>query len=297
LFKPHPTIADAWILSASGELEPPVTVVLAALHGNERCGVAAIESVRRDPTSLIERQRTGSVVFVHGNPRATEQRRRYTQGGTDINRLFAYGYVESLAREAWTYEHHRALELRPLISGADAMLDIHSASQPTPPFAICDGTPGSIALGCATGFRVTHGWDGPGMLMDQVSIGSLVAQGKPALSVECGQHTAPSTMQAAHQVLESFLVAIGAVDGVAAVPSDLVYRLFARVVKPTHDFVLARDFASFERLGAGEILGSGPGLRVVVEREAYLLLPTPSAERGEDIVYLAERRPGPVSLE
>ncbi|MCA9630087.1 MAG: succinylglutamate desuccinylase/aspartoacylase family protein [Myxococcales bacterium] len=289
MFRPHPNISDAWILSKTGELEPPITVVLAALHGNERCGVAAIESVRRDPAPFVERQRSGSVVFVHGNPRATEQRRRYTHAGTDINRLFSYAYVDTLAREAWTYEHERALELRPLITGADALLDIHSASQPTPPFVICDGSPEAVRIGSATGFKVTYGWDGPGMLMDQVSIGSLVSQGKPAVSVECGQHEAPSTMEYAHAVLDSFLVAIGALSGGLPHTEAEVYRLFARLVKPTHDFVLARDFASFERLDPGESLGSGPGLNIVIEREAYLLLPTPSAERGEDIVYLAER--------
>ncbi len=288
-FVPHPHVPEAWVLSASGEPEPPVTVVLTALHGNERCGLHAIRRAMERPEQLAARQLQGSIVLVHGNPRATEEGRRYTEGGTDINRLFSYEYVERLTPEAWVYEHHRALALRPLITGADALLDIHSASQPTPPFAICDGSPQAVELAAQTGFKVTHGWDGPGMLMDQVSIGSLVAQGKPALSVECGQHEAASTREAAEQVLERFLVAIGAISGARSEPSAEVFRLFARVVKPTHDFELARAFESFARLGPGELLGSSPGLSVSVAREAFLVLPTPSAERGEDIVYLAER--------
>jgi succinylglutamate desuccinylase len=34
-------------------------------------------------------------VLVHGNPLATAQGRRFSEGGTDINRLFS-GFVEEL---------------------------------------------------------------------------------------------------------------------------------------------------------------------------------------------------------
>ena len=287
--RPHPSIAHVWELSNDGSFDGPRIGIMGALHGNETAGLSAIRRILAEPEPFAAHLRKGTLVLVHGNPMATEQGRRFSEGGTDINRLFAYHYVDDLAPEAWTYEHHRALALRPLVTELDALLDLHSASRPTAPFAICDGTPSGIELARHTGCQVTYGWDGPGMLMDHVSIGHLVARGRPALSVECGQHTAPETPDAAFAILTRFLGALGITDHPTAESPSPTYRLFGRVVKPTHEFLLSREFASFDRLAPGELLGRGEGVTISVEEEAYLLLPTPNAVRGEDLVYLARR--------
>jgi succinylglutamate desuccinylase len=283
----HPEIESCWELSADGQFGAPRIGVIGALHGNETAGLRVIERVLRESEAFVARMQRGTILLVHGNPRATAQARRFSEGGTDINRLFSYGYLAELARAAWSYEHERALELRPLITGLDGLIDLHSATRPTLPFAICDGTPAGIELARKTGCRVTYGWDGPGMLMEHVSIGSLVAQGKPALSVECGQHDQLETADAAYQILTRFLGALGLTDHPVAEAPAASYRLFGRVVKPTHEFELARDFSSFDSLLPGELLGQGEGVSISVEREAFLLLPTPQAVRGEDLVYLA----------
>lgn len=289
MIEPHPSIPSAWVASADGEMGRPLVGVIGALHGNEPAGLRAIERLLEDPSGLDSRLRDGTVVFVHGNPRATEQGRRFTEGGADLNRLFGYAYLETLAREAWTYEHHRALELRPLLAELDALVDLHSASQPASPFAVCDGTKEGLALARKTGCRVCFGFDGPGMLMSHVSIGALVARGKPALSVECGQHDAPEAADAAYDVMTRFLGALGVTDHPPAETPGPTYELFARVVKPTNEFRLTREYASFDRLEPGDVLGAGEGVTVTVDEEVYLLLPTPKADRGEDIVYLARR--------
>jgi succinylglutamate desuccinylase len=283
----HPEIDRVWELRSKRPSEGPRVGVIGALHGNETGGLRAIERVLADAEGFAARMQHGTLLLIHGNPLATAQGRRFSDGGTDINRLFSYGFVTDLARAAWTYEHHRALALRPLITELDALIDLHSASQPTLPFAICDGTPRGIELARRTGCHVTYGWDGPGMLMEHVSIGSLVARGRPALSVECGQHAHPETPDSAFRILTRFLGALGVTDHETAATPGPSYRLFARVVKPTHEFTLAREFSSFDSLQPGELLGQGEGVTITVEREAYLLLPTPNAVRGEDLVYLA----------
>ncbi len=280
----HPSIDSVWLLGDGA----PRFGLMGALHGNEVAGLRVIERLVATPDTLEPRLR-GSLALIIGNPRAADEGRRYSAGGTDINRLFGFDYVEELAREAWTYEHHRAAALRPLLAELDALLDLHSASQPTVPFAVCDRAPSAVALARRTGCRVTYGWDGPGMLMDHVSIGSFVRAGKPALSVECGQHADPDAIDVAWTVTERFLAAVGAIEGDATPFEEPAYEIFGRVVKPTVEFRLARDFGSFDRLGAGAILGSGDGVTITLDRDAHLILPTPRAQRGEDIVYLARR--------
>ncbi len=289
VLKTHPNIESVWLLSPDGSFQPPRIAVMGALHGNERCGLAAIERVRADAENFASRMRRGTLVLIHGNPLATEQGKRFSRGGVDINRLFAYEYLHDLAQAAWTYEHHRAAAIRPVVTDVDALIDLHSASRPTDPFAICDGTPEGIKLAQSTGCNITYGWDGPGMLMEHVSIGALVAAGKPALSIECGQHADPGAADIAHRILCHFLGALGVTDHGVADETRATYRLFGRVVKPTHDFQLAGPFKSFDRLAPGEKLGSGDGVIIHTEQEAHLLLPTPTAVRGEDIVYLARK--------
>jgi predicted deacylase len=285
----HPSIPHVWQLSADGRFGAPHIGAIGAIHGNELAGLRAIERVMADPDGLVHRMNGGTLTLIHGNPRATAEGTRTTQSGVDINRLFSYRFLDELPRAAWSYEHQRAAELEPLVRGLDGLIDLHSASRPTPPFAICDGTPRGIELARATGCHVTYGWDGPGMLMQHVSIGWMVAHGRPALSVECGQHHEAAAPERAFEVLKRFLGAVGLTDHPPAPEPHPVFELFARVVKPTLGFRLARDFCSFDVLGPGEELGSGDGVHITVAEEAVLLLPTPGAERGDDIVYLARR--------
>jgi hypothetical protein len=97
--------------------------------------------------------------------------------------------------------------------------------------------------------------------------------------------------RSAHEILTRFLGALGVTDHPVAKAPGPSFRLFGRVVKPTHEFLLAKSFSSFDCLLPGELLGSGEGVSISVEREAFLLLPTPQAVRGEDLVYLARREP------
>jgi len=107
--------------------------------------------------------------------------------------------------------------------------------------------------------------------------------------VECGQHDDAATVDNAWTVLTRFLGSLGITDHPASPELGPVFRLFARVVKPTHTFQLAQPFNSFDRLAPGELLGRGEGVTISLDEEAYLLLPTPNAVRGEDLVYLAKR--------
>ena len=137
---------------------------------------------------------------------------------------------------------------------------------------------------------------GRGVVIDEPSLvalddaGEMLAAGRPAVSVECGQHAEPGTPDTAFEVLTRFLGALGVTDHAVADGNRESYELFGRVVKPTHSFELSGDYQSFDRLEAGAVLGRGEGVSITAEQEAYLLLPTPKAARGEDIVYLARKK-------
>jgi succinylglutamate desuccinylase len=284
---PHPSLERVWVLSRDGAPAEPRVTVVAGLHGNEPCGVRALEAIVDAPDAFASRMLRGTLTLVVGNPRALEQGQRFTRGGTDLNRLFSYRFLETVPEARWCYEERRALELRGVMTEADAMLDLHSATAPTPPFAICARKASAAALAAKLGCRVVYGWEPPDLDLAEVSIGSLATAGRPAVAVECGQHEDPDAVTTARLVIERFLGAIGVTDHAVSDAGQPHFRLVSRVRRPNPKFRLASAFAGFTRLEPGEMVALDGLVSLRVERAAYAILPTPSAEVGNDLVLLA----------
>lgn len=283
----HPTISDCWTLRSPDGPDTPRVTVIGGLHGNEPCGVRAIQKIIDDPKPLLDRLKRGTVTLVIGNPKALEQGRRYTEGGADLNRLFNYRFVDEVPKARWGYEHHRALELREPTTEADAIIDLHSTSAASPAFAICATRADAVAFTAKLGCRIVYGWEDPDMELTAVSMGALVAAKKPAIAVECGQHDDASSEATATAVIHRFLGALGATDHDVSDAAQPHYRLISRVRRDSPHFRLAQTFASFTRLEPGDVVALDGLVSVRVERAAYVVMPAPQAEVGHDLVFLA----------
>ncbi len=64
------------ITKIKGKIDGPTSIILAGVHGNEVCGVEALEEIL--PNLEIEK---GTVLFGYGNPRAIELSQRFV----DVN--------------------------------------------------------------------------------------------------------------------------------------------------------------------------------------------------------------------
>lgn len=99
------------------------------VHGNEPCGVSAIEKLR---DLLEQRQLTlqhGSVTLIPTcNPRAYAQSVRYIE--TNLGRVFD--------TDGDSYEERLAAQIKPYIEAADMVVDIHSLSAAGEPFVLQD---------------------------------------------------------------------------------------------------------------------------------------------------------------
>ncbi|MFM7199652.1 MAG: succinylglutamate desuccinylase/aspartoacylase family protein [Myxococcota bacterium] len=278
------------LLSAPGAGEGPVVGVVGAVHGNERCGLEVVLGLAKPDHPLRRRLRTGTLVLLHGNPLATEEGRRHTHTGVDLNRQFDFNFQQQLPQAAWTFEHHRAWALKPILEQLDAVLDLHSATSLTPPFVIA--TPGQVGLaeklGCPL---VTWGWDQPGLLSDKVLTSVLLRRGMIGLSVECGQHGSLEAVERAWDVTERFLSAMGMLEGEAPpLRPCLKLELLHRVGRPTPAFRFSRPWEGGMQVMPGELLGEGGGIRLCSAGKYRVLLPNPHAAVGEDMLYLAEER-------
>lgn len=285
-----PAVPGVTRVAESDALPRPHIGVMGAIHGNERCGLGAIERLLAAFASGALAIPKGTLVLIHGNPEATAVGERHGAGGTDLNRLFDYSFKNSLAPERWTYEHHRAAALEPVLGDLDALLDLHSATAPTPPLGIVNTVAASLELAKRLGLPfVSTGWDAPGLIVNCVSIGALGRLGRPGVAVECGTHDDAASVDVAEACARRFLQALGVLDGPPPAIDDHVVhvRMAAALVRPSASFRFARPLASLERLSAGDVIGYDELSELRVRTDCRAVLPYEKAEVGQHIVYLA----------
>lgn len=278
-------------VASSREMPHPHLAIVGAVHGNERCGAEAITRLQAELSSGALTLSHGTLFLVHGNPDAREAALRHSLRGTDLNRLFDYRFIDELALANWTVEHHRALALRPLLESVDAVLDLHSATAPTPPFAIASRVASAEPFAAALGLDyVTLGWDGPGLLGDQVLLGPLTRRKLPAVAVECGQHDDPASAEVAYRCARAALAYFGLTrDPLPAAPAPQRLLVRAAIKRPSAGFRFALAFRGMEAVRAGVLLGSDEHVQLSASRDCVLIMPNDQVAVGDDMLYVAER--------
>ena len=283
-----PSVPGITQISCEPGLPRPHIGILGSVHGNEPCGIRTLEKIIGLAEAGEIAPSRGTWVLIHGNPEASAAGRRYTRGGADLNRLFDFAFEEDLPRERWSPEHRRAHELRPALEDLDALLDLHSASWPTPPFAIINDMPETVALARRLGLGfVTNGWGGPGLLMDKVSIGVMQRCRRPAVSVECGQHDDPATIDAAFACAHRYLRAAGVLEGDAPEGDPTFLEVVEIISRPSEGFKFTRAIRGLERLEAGEIFAADRVTELRVREACFVLMPNDAVPVGRDMVFLA----------
>jgi succinylglutamate desuccinylase len=118
------------------------------------------------------------------------------------------------------------------------------------------------------------------------------AQGGIALTLECGQHHDPAAPDVAYRAIHNALAHLRLTAGPApvAVPDTEALRLYQVTDRYHPDDRFVRDWASFDRVRAGEAIGTRQdGAPVVADRDGYVVFPNPDALPGQEWFYLAKR--------
>jgi uncharacterized protein len=116
-------------------------------------------------------------------------------------------------------------------------------------------------------------------------------QGGYAVTLECGQHADPSSPQVAYQAIRNTLDFLGITEGDApgAVEAYEALRIHEVVDKAHAEDRFAREWASFDRLRAGDVIGTRhDGTQVIAPRDGWILFPDAGAKAGNEWFYLAE---------
>lgn len=231
------------VIELVGKEEGPASMVLIGVHGNERCGIDAINELL--PTLEIDR---GRVLVVYGNPKAIEQNVRYAEA--NLNRLFKSD--ESLSeKEKGSYEYSRAQFLKKYLDQADYLLDIHASLTPNSQrFLICEENARDIIKYLPISL-VVSGFDnvepgGTDYYMNQ--------RGKVGICIECGYFNDPSSKDIAKESMLAFLVACGNILGTPKVTPQLIIKIEGLHLTK-NNFALNKQFEDFEEVKKNQVVG------------------------------------------
>ena len=237
-----------------GDGEPELAIV-AAVHGDEPCGVRAIERLL-DEAPAVERP----VKLVIVNERALDREVRFTE--EDLNRAFPGD------PDGETYERRLAYELRRELRDC-LTFSMHSTQSYPEPFAVVDEVTERSRAICSR------------LPIDAVVETGSFTNGRlisvpGVVEVECGRQGTDEAVENASELTRAFLAATGALDAGDADPAISraavpVYRLERAVPKTPAD-AYEVFVSNFERVAADTPFAAADGEQLVADEPFYPVL-------------------------
>lgn len=300
----------------------PRLIVTAAVHGNEVCGVAAIQAVMAQLDAGTLELLRGTLTFVPiVNPLAHRLQRR--EGERNLNRNLRPPVVPQ------DFEDRIARQLCPLLAAHEVLLDLHSFQGQGQAFAMLGprDNQGELepfahaaqeaALAACLGVnRIVEGWLSTyelglqrrqALAADGTRASALVqdphygvgtteymrSQGGYGLTLECGQHLDPKAPEVARLAILRTLVHLGMVAPEALEPhkpstAPELLQLYEVTDREHADDQFEREWASFDAVELGQRIGTRfDGRPVLAPSSGRIVFPNSKALPGQEWFYLA----------
>ena len=243
----------------------------------------------------------GQVTFVPAcNPRAYKAGARCVD--RNLNRYLAP--MESPD----CYEAQIGNVLCPLLEGCDVLLDLHSYTAGGASFVFIDNQDNreEYAFAASLGVDVImSGWTQTCVAMgqgsakkDNESAGTTEYArrfGAIAVTLECGQHKEPNSVEIAYRALRNALRHCGLVT---KNPDEATAAATPRHIVMTHVYyqddggVFTKAWRNFEKVAAGEIIAiRGNGEKLRASKDSVIIMPKATAVLGEEWFYFGVERP------
>jgi len=248
-------------------LPGPNLVIMGGVHGDEPCGVNAINEFNTIP--LI-----GKITLIIAHLEAVEKNVRYIQ--SNLNRAFN--------SEKETKETKIAENLKPYLDEADALLDIHaSTTKDSIPFCICEAHSLSIAKKLPAEIILTN--------IDRFHSGStdeyMNKQGKVGICIECGYNKDEKSTILAKKAILFFCIAYGMFEGKEFVmDAPAIYRAES-LYKSKNQFIPTKDFSDFEFVPQKTIIGYDGEESISFPKDMYVVFVRESKSGGESFLTLS----------
>lgn len=267
------------IIKISGKEKGTISIILVGVHGDEKCGVEALEKIL--PTLEIER---GVVLFGYGNPRAIEESKRFIEA--NLNRMFN-SEEQLTANDKQSYEYKRAQFLKNYLNQADALLDIHASSiLDSRAFVICEANAAEIVKFFPIDLIVSG--------FDKVEPGGtdyfMNSRGKIGICLECGYMINPQAIEMAEESIFAFLKARGHIKNDLTSQKQSYLQMFKKYFANTDKFTLLKPFSNFEVVESGQIIGFDGQEEVKAPRRSFILFAHNGTRIGDEVFLLGEEK-------
>lgn len=290
----------AYVHSFEGPRPGPHVLITGVVHGNEICGAIALDRLLADRLRPARGRLSLAFVNVAAFERfdpADPTASRYVD--EDFNRLWS---AEVLDGPRASVELARARALRPLVDGADLLLDIHSLQQGDNAILLAGPLEKGRTLARRVGWPATvvadRGHAAGTRLRDYAGFADP-ASDRNALLVECGQHWRAGTEAVALETAVRFLAAVGAIDAAAAraygadgpTPPQTLIEVSDAVTVTGDDFAFERPYRGLEVIAkAGTVIAhDGDRLVVTPYDDCVLIMPSLRLKPGQTAVRLGRR--------
>jgi predicted deacylase len=282
-------------------LEPGLKfLVIAAIHGNEKCGTVGVNRVMEEIDSGKLKIMRGQVTFVPiGNPRAYDQDKRFTE--RNLNR-----YLVPMM-EPDCYEAKLGNILCPMLEACDVHLAIHSYTVGGEPFIfVAPSDAKEHAFAAALGPRtLLTGWEEAYAATgrkakaadDEESTGSIEyarRHGALAVNIECGQHKDPEAPEVAYRAVRNALRYLGLTDEpkLEATPAKTRLITVTEVHYRDDEGKFPKPWKHLETVKQGEPMAfRADGKAIPAPNDGFIIMPKIDTPIGEEWFYLGVEKP------
>jgi uncharacterized protein len=268
------------VFKIKGNKAGPKTMVLVGVHGNEICGVEALNKIK--DTLTIE---CGEVYFAYGNPRAIEQNVRYTE--QNLNRMFVEPNSLTSTQKK-SYEYKCAKFLKKYFDKVDVLLDVHASTTPKSfPFIICEKNAFKIAQYLpahmiVSGFNTVE----PGGTDYYMN-----SKGKIGICFESGYLGDKKSTKNAELAILSSLEVLGHIPRqYIQKQSQKRIRVYKKYFSKTDSFKLKKKFVDFEEVKKGQVIGIDDTHAVTAPKDSVILFANNTTRAGSEIFLLGIKK-------
>lgn len=267
------------VVEIQGKTKGSISMILAGVHGDEKCGVEAFQKIL--PTLTIEK---GRVIFAYGNPRAIVTHQRFTEA--NLNRMFKRS-EDLTVEEKESYEYTRAQVLKTYLEQADALLDLHASSIPkSKRFAICENNAKEIAQ-CLPVDLLVSGFDRvePGGTDSYMN-----TMGKIGICLESGYANDPQSSDIAEESIFAFLKARGHVLNNCTPQKQTYVHMYEKYIAKTNRFILSKPFENFEMVAENQLIGIDGQEEVRATKQCLILFAHNGTNVNDEVFLLGEKK-------
>jgi succinylglutamate desuccinylase len=292
---------DRLLYNLSIDESLPTIIFFCCIHGNERAGYEALQSV----TDFIEKNKKsakGNFYAIFGNKEAYLQNQRFIN--KDLNRIWTKSYIEESTRKApLVSEYNDLIEIYNTLhnilkdkKGPVYCLDLHTTSGPTRPFIVMNDSIKNRDFVKNLGYPVIFNIES---FIEGALLNMLNDLGHVSFGFEAGEHTSKESVREFKIFCYRVISNLGLIDNQAFIDKGIEKYVkfkeakyfeivFRQNLQSSDTFEMIGNFLNFQKLKKGDRIAMLNG-KLITAPENYQIFMPLYQKKGEDGFFYIQK--------